>query len=167
MASSQKRISGLLARARAIATRWRSPPERRPAGLCALSDSPTRERSSPTLARISVLLQPAASRGKATLPDTVLEEKRLKFWKTNPAFLRASRRACPLTPDTGLPENSTSPESARSRSEAILISVVFPAPLRPIMPDILPAGTSSEMSSSTSMGAKGFADLSDREGRRR
>ena len=95
VASSQKRMSGLHARARAIATLCFWPPESVDIGALPLPWSPTRERSSSTLFDIWLLSIPQISIGYAILPAALRDEKRLKFWKIIPILLLLWIRAFP------------------------------------------------------------------------
>src|SRR5690242_17330036 len=55
-------------------------------------------------------------------------------------------RACVGAARRSLPSNCTAPWAALRRPITVFISVVFPAPLRPMRPIIAPSGTDSETS---------------------
>ena len=72
---------------------------------------------------------------------TVLDESRLKCWKIMPIFWRNDRKAAPLMAVTSAPSTSTLPPSGRSSALTRRISVDFPAPERPTMPNTSPVFT--------------------------
>ena len=134
VASSQKRMSGLTARARAIATRCFWPPERVLIGASPRPVRPTTSRSSATRRSMSFFGVPESSSGYATLPAAVRELKRLKFWKIIPMRRRWAMSASWSSPSTRRSPYQTSPESGASRRLISLTRVDFPAPLFPMMP---------------------------------
>ena len=89
MGSSASTSVGSLARARAMARRWRWPPESTPGAALALSARPS--RSSRSRARVSagLRLTPATMAGRATFSSTVMPSSRLKNWNTMPMWRAA------------------------------------------------------------------------------
>ena len=131
-ARRRKPPTGQLARARAIATRWRWPPDSRSGRTPNFSDSPTDESSSRAFALRAAASRPASAIGYATFSSAVSTGIRLNVWKTKPKRSRrrsdrsSSERACPSRPST-----RTVPPSGRSRRPSRLRSVVLPEPLGP------------------------------------
>ena len=141
VASSLRRTFGDSARARAMATLCFWPPERL-SGYCLIrSESPTLAMSFAARFTRSSFGTPASSIGSATLPNTVLDSRRLNCWKIMPTerlFLESSlsgraRRSSPSM--------RTSPEVGLSSTLMSLMRVLLPAPEDPITPKILPLGT--------------------------
>ena len=130
--SASSRV-GSLARARAIASRWRCPPDSTPGTARALSAMPS--RSSRSAARVSAILRlrPAMTAGSATFSSTVMPSSRLKNWKTSPMWRRRSRaRSSSLRPVTCSPATLISPSSAVSSPATRFSRVDLPHPDGPI-----------------------------------
>lgn len=152
VASSDSSTDGFSARARAMPTRWRCPPESWWGYRFALSDRPTRSSRSATRDVVEAFVAPRYSSGRATFCAAVRRESRLADWKTVPMRRRASRspevpravRSSPLT--TTLPDVG---RSSRLRQRA---SVLLPAPDGPTTAKISPEATVNSTSSSTVVG---------------
>ncbi len=141
-------MRGRSTRARAIATRWRCPPEscagKRPPWS---TDSPTRSSASATRRSISgVAMFPCAMSGIATMSRT----RRLGLseakgsWKTGWISRARARRSMA---DRRCPSTATSPAVGSSRPRMRRANVDLPQPLSPTTPSTLPAGTAKDTSS--------------------
>src|SRR5262245_20302497 len=86
---------------------------------------------------------PSSSRGNSTLPSTVRQGRRPKFWKTMHRSLRGAATVAPCT--------ATTPASAATRPATIRSSVVLPQPLAPSKLTSWPSRTSKLTSSRASM----------------
>jgi hypothetical protein len=82
--SSISRILGSCSRARAIAARWRMPPESSPGSLASKPIKPTRANSSLARAAHAFLSSRSTWPGSMTLASTVRHGIRLASWKTTP-----------------------------------------------------------------------------------
>ena len=134
VASSHSSTLGLLASARAIATRCFCPPERFAGQLSCLSDNPTRSSNSLTRFFICSRERLPNSNGSATLPETVREFIRLKCWKIMPIWRRASVNWPEERVVNSWPSTSTRPEVGRSSRLTQRIRVLLPAPEEPMTP---------------------------------
>ena len=140
--SSASSSVGSLARARAMASRWRCPPDSTPGTAPALSLMPS--RSSRSRARVSAIFRrrPAITAGRATFSRTVMPSSRLKNWKTSPMWRRRSRaRSSSLRPVTSSPATLISPSSAVSSPATRFSSVDLPQPEGPIRATNSPLAT--------------------------
>ena len=129
--SSARTRSGPVTSARAIATRWRSPCERRWIARRSLPPSPTRARSSAARARAAASSRSVASRrnGRRTFSRTSSDATSSKVWKTWPVRrARRVRRAASVACESRTPPRSTSPSVATSSPERSPRSVLFPEP---------------------------------------
>ena len=141
--SSASTTRGSLASARAIATRWRWPPDSAVGRNLARSASPTRSISSVARRRAARAGRPASSAGNSTFSTAVSSSIRWKAWKTNPtASWRSRARARSLIWSTRLPASRTSPPDGRSSPPSRCSRVDFPQPLGPMMATVSPAATS-------------------------
>ncbi|MNU94018.1 hypothetical protein D3C71_839710 [compost metagenome] len=134
--SSSSKRRGLCTRARARATRWRWPPDRRAGHSFSRSPRPTRASTS------AAALRCPGGRPRATLSCTRFQGKRRESWNMmrvsllRPATSWPSRRIAP-------PETDSSPATRRS-------SVLLPQPLRPTMATNWPGSMTSSVFLSTS-----------------
>ena len=138
VASSQRSTRGLVARARAMATRCFCPPE-----SCDGYDSmrlarPTRSSSSSARLRASARGVPTSSSGKQTFCSAVRCMSRLNCWKIMPMERRAARSSASGSRQRSLPSKITLPPVGRSSMLMQRTSVDLPAPLCPMMPKISP-----------------------------
>src|SRR6266851_3953773 len=152
--SSSSRSAGRDASAMAIA-RWRcSPYESVRASTSRTADIATRSRTSLARSRTAVSSRRcAAVRASAdhtrgtrracspiiTFSRTVRRGKRLVFWNVRVTPSRAIR--CGGRPVSGRPRNLTRPPLGGRKPVIRLKQVVFPAPLGPIKPAIVPSST--------------------------
>jgi hypothetical protein len=141
--SSASTSAGAQASARAIATRWRCPPEswpgRRPPKSTG-SARPTAASSSRTRSRRRAGLAPVSRSGYSMFSAAVSTGSRLKFWNTKPRWrARKSASASSLRACSGWPATMTSPEfaptpaSGRSMPPIRFSRVVLPLPEGPLM----------------------------------
>ncbi|MCY1353849.1 hypothetical protein D9M69_402030 [compost metagenome] len=152
MASSQSRIFGPVASARAMPTRCFWPPESCAGYLLACSLRPTRASSSATRAAIcSRLWLPASFSGRATLSATVFDDSRLKCWKIIPTCWRKRRRPSVSRAVTSSPSMTMRPPEGSSRRLIRRSRVLLPAPEWPIRPNTSPAATDSSVGCSAGM----------------
>src|SRR3990172_1479024 len=131
--SSRRRTEGSRARARAMATRWRMPPESWWGRAPANSARPTSASSSRARARRSEADRPASSRGKATLAPASRQGMSRDSWKTKPT--RGSG------PTTGVPSRLTVPRSTGSSPPNKRTNLDLPQPLGPTMATTWRSGT--------------------------
>jgi hypothetical protein len=103
--------------------------------------------------RISAGFCPAISSGRATLSNAVREDSRLKCWNTMPMSRRAWFSARSPRDDRSYPSTRTVPLVGRSSRLMQRISVLLPAPLRPMTPKISPRPTVRLTLSSATTGA--------------
>src|SRR5258705_1042058 len=105
--SSAMRIAGSPTRARAIATRWRSPPDSSSGRWPMRSERPNRSSSLCARARRSLRgTPPRYLSGSATFSSTVSRGIRLNVWKTKPTLrLRTCARRLPVRVPTSSPSN--------------------------------------------------------------
>src|SRR4029453_423031 len=109
--------------ARAMATRWRSPPDRSSGNRSARSSMPRWASAVDAAARASRARMPSSSSGIETFSAAVRPASRLKSWNTNPSERRRSRARADARMDaTGVPSMSTSPDVASSSVPAIVSS---------------------------------------------
>ena len=147
--SSATTTSGSKASARAIATRWRWPPDSRPGRTSACSGaSPTSSSSSSTRAhtcsrgrslwtrRISASTEPTLRRGFSDVYG---------LWKITCTPRARVRRGRPWALLTTTPRYHTSPVVGRASPAMQLPSVVLPDPLSPTRPKHSPARSWSEV----------------------
>ncbi|MCY1507773.1 hypothetical protein D9M68_420600 [compost metagenome] len=139
VASSQSRIFGWVARARAMPTRCFWPPESCAGYLRAWSLRPTRSSSSLTRRSISGRdSSPASFNGRATFSATVLDDSRLKCWKIIPTRWRKRRRPSLSRAVTSSPSMTMRPPEGSSRRLIRRNRVLLPAPEWPIRPKTSP-----------------------------
>ncbi len=93
VASSQSRISGSFANARAIPTRCFCPPESCEGYACPRPSNPTKRNSSSARSLRLLFGTPANSSGSWIFSSTVLDHNRLKCWKIIPIFFRNVRNS--------------------------------------------------------------------------
>ena len=139
VASSNSRIRGLLASARAMATRCCCPPDNCDGWDCACCSRPTRLSSLRVLSRFSAELRPEWRNASATLPSTVREGMRLYCWKTMLMDLRSCRSSLADRSGMDWPRTLIVPPEMGSSPLMHLTSVDFPAPLNPMIPNIEPS----------------------------
>ena len=139
VASSHSRYRGLVASARAIATRCFCPPDSCEGKLAALSARPTTFSSSSARFFASAFGVPEISSGKQTLRRTDRCSSRLKLWKIMPICRRTCKSAFSLSAVRFCPSTQTSPEVGRSSRLMQRTSVDLPAPDRPMIPKISPS----------------------------
>ncbi len=142
--SSASTNLGRVTRARAMATRWRCPPDSS-LGRCLLySRMPTRSSRASTRSRRSREVNARCkSSGSSTFCSTLSTDTRLKLWKINPMVCRRSRvssrsESCPV----GLPSTVTVPALGVSTQPTRLSKVVLPLPDGPAMARNSPSATS-------------------------
>ena len=70
--------------------------------------------------------------------NTVLLDRRLNDWKIIPIFLLAALSSCSGRAESSVSSRKTLPSVGRSSRLIHRIRVLFPAPLRPITPNIEP-----------------------------
>ena len=132
--SSASSSGGSPTTARAMATRWRSPPDIWWGLWWSRCDSPTRMRALSAFWRRSARGTPRRSRPSATLSMAVMPSLRWNCWNTKPIrcarspdSLRSDRR------DTSIPSIATVPEVGRSSVPMRLSRVDLPDPEGPTM----------------------------------
>jgi len=74
-------------------------------------------------------------------PKTVLEDRRLKSWKAIPIFFLSAESWEGDKRVRSVPWINTFPESGVSSRFTVRISVLFPAPEKPIIPTMSPSST--------------------------
>ncbi len=121
--SSRRSTDGSSASARAIATRWRIPPESSPGRASAQPSRPTRRRRSRARAVRAAASCPATSSGKATLASDVRHGSRRGSWNTRPTRGSGPRTAAPST--------STVPAAAGRSPARTRRRVLLPQPFGP------------------------------------
>ena len=130
--SSASTSRGVVARARAIATRWRWPPESCAGRLFWRSDRPTASIRACTRRRRSPAATPASASGYSTFSRALSTGIRLKFWKMKPMWrARKSDRASSGMDCTCCPATVISPWSGMSMQPIRLSRVVLPLPEGP------------------------------------
>src|SRR6266581_993966 len=148
--SSRSRMSGSSASARPSSSCFWAPCERNPATSSARSASPRDSSRRSVSARYRAPTgvkafqpRPRWDRNAAwTFSYTVSRAKMFVRWKERPTPTRHSSWGG--TPVTSRPFRTTRPASARRCPVIRLKSVVLPAPLGPMMAQMLPLGTSKE-----------------------
>src|SRR2546428_400747 len=138
--SSMSTMDGLLASARAIATRCFIPPESCTGNFVACSRSPTMSRYRAAISRHRAASTPARRGPNSTFWATVSQGKRTYSWKTTP-------RSGP-GPVIGVASTSTRPRVGGRKPATMLSSVDFPQPDGPSRHRSSPAWTSRLMSTS-------------------
>ena len=145
--SSASTMAGLPASARAIATRWRWPPDIALGRLSACAPSPTassipsaRRRSSARTCR------PPARSPSSTFSAAVSAPSRLCCWKMKPIRRRTSSRRAPSAPFSSWPSTRTLPDCAERSAPTSVKSVVLPDPDGPVTMMISPAGIVADTS---------------------
>src|SRR5439155_10113782 len=143
--SSAMRMAGSPTKARAMATRWRSPPDSSSGRWPMRWSSPSRSSSRKARARRSGRgTPPRYLRGSATFSSTVSRGIRLNVWNTNPTFrLRTCASRLPASPLTSSPSRRYVPAVAVSRQPRMCIRVLFPEPDGPVIAMNSPAATST------------------------
>ena len=146
--SSARTMSGSLASARAIATRWRCPPDRADGRWPARSARPTCASNSTALRRAAPGERPAKSAGSSTFSRALSSSMRWKAWKTKPISLRRiSANARSLSRSIRPPRSRNSPPDGRSSPPRRWSNVDFPQPLGPITATVSPRAISRSMPS--------------------
>ena len=140
--SSASSSVGRLASARAIATRWRCPPESAPGRSAARSSRPSVSSRSRARAVASAGRAPAISAASATFSSADRCSMRWKNWNTSPTWRRRSRASrVLLSSSVRTPASATVPSSARSSPATRCSSVDLPLPDGPISATNSPART--------------------------
>ena len=122
--SSIKRMGVSSASARAMATRWRMPPESSRGYLASKPLSPMGPSSPSAISRRRADATPRSSRPKPTLSSAVRHGKSPGSWKTRATFFG-------FGPVTGSPSIRIVPESGRTRPPIMPSTVDLPQPLGP------------------------------------
>jgi len=140
--SSASTIAGSPASARAIATRWRSPPDNWVGRAASLWPSPTRRSAQAARSLRSGAGTPAYSSPSATLFSAFACSARKNCWNTNP-MLAARSPASSRSPSlaTSSPVTRTLPAEGRSNVPIRCSRVVFPDPDGPRTATSSPART--------------------------
>src|SRR5215472_151555 len=135
--SSMRSRDGSWTRARAMATRWRMPPD----SSCGyLSSNPSRPTKASSSVARAVERRPSSRRtwaGRSTFRSTVRQGRRTGSWKTMPMS-----RLGPLTP---CPRSVTRPADRGIRPARILRKVVLPQPDWPTIVTNSPVSMSREI----------------------
>ena len=121
--SSRSRTSGSIANARAIATRWRCPPESSWTFLSPWPSSATSPSNSSARARLSAFEWPRTSSEKEILSATDINGNNARFWKIS----EVGRLLGPM-PDILAPPISTCPCDGSKNPEMVRRIVVLPQP---------------------------------------
>ena len=149
--SSARRMWRSPTMARAMATRWRSPPERSSGNRPALSRTPRRSSASKPAGRARFGAVPSSSSGRVTFSRAVSPARRLKSWNTKPTVRRRSAaRSLADAVARSWPSMSTWPPDGSSIAPAMVSSVLLPEPLGPITATSVPGATSRSMSTRAS-----------------
>ena len=106
----------------------------------------TSDKSSLTFSLFTSFESPLPKSEYSTLPATVLDGIRLKCWKIIPIFFLAFLSSPALRSVKFLPSTNTFPVSGLSKRFIHLTSVDFPAPEKPIMPNISPFSITKDTS---------------------
>ena len=138
VASSHSRTFGSVVSALAMATLCFCPPDSWLGQASALSSRPTILSISSARERCSFLSYLAIFIGIITFCITVFCDRRLKCWNIIAICCLACLSSFWLRLPSALPSKRTSPLLTSSRRFSVLTSVLFPAPLIPIMPNISP-----------------------------
>ncbi len=153
--SSARTIAGSPTRARAIATRWRSPPDRAPGRCSARSASPTASSASPACRSRCRRGTPAYSSPSATFSRAVSRSTRWNCWNTKP--MRRPRTAVRRRSPRRLmsrPSMRTVPVVGRCSAPTTFISVDLPEPDGPTMTTNSPVVTMRSTPSSARTGGE-------------
>ena len=153
--SSAIMMSGWLTMARAIATRWRSPPESSCGKFHILSPRSTSSSTCGTSEAMCSSGLPETSMAKATFSYAVLWGSKRKSWKTIPTLLRKRETSRGCNEWMSVDSKKTVPEEGLSSTRSILRSVVFPAPDWPTIERNSP-GTTEKLMSSSAMTLPGY-----------
>ncbi len=152
--SSASSSVGRLASARAIATRWRWPPDNRAGSSPARSSMPSRSSSSCALASAACRRVPPTSAASATFSSAVRCSISWKNWNTSPTCRRRSRAsAAELSSSSRTPASSMLPSSTGSSPASTCRSVDFPQPDCPIRATNSPCWTTRSTPRSARTGA--------------
>src|SRR6185503_2311241 len=132
--SSARMMLGLFTSARAIATRWRWPPESS-FGRCFMrSPRPTSSSDSRARRRRSSCFMPAYTSGSSTLCSASARASRLNVWKTNPiSWLRMRASSSSVRSAISLPLSWYEPWLGVSRQSRMFMSVDLPEPDGPMI----------------------------------
>ncbi len=122
--SSIRRMGVSSASARAMATRWRMPPESSRGYLASKPLRPIGSSSPSAISRRRAVSTPISSRPKPTLSSAVRHGKRPASWKTSATFFG-------FGPETVSPSIRMCPESGRTRPPIMPSTVDLPQPLGP------------------------------------
>ena len=141
--SSASTTSGSLLNARAIATRWRWPPDKAEGRNDARSARPTCSSRSAARRRAARGERPASNSGSSTFSTAVHSSIRWNAWKTKPTAVRRIR-ASAFSPNPSMrrPASESAPPEGRSSPPNRCSSVDFPQPLGPITATVSPEATS-------------------------
>ncbi len=138
--SSANSTFGLIASARAIATRCASPPESSPVRRAPLSARPRRPSHWAAVWYAALRRTRPSSSGSATLSAAVSSGTSCPNWNTKPnAVRRSSVRRASFIWSSRWPSKMTSPSSGRKMPARQCSSVDLPEPLGPMMARISPA----------------------------
>ena len=145
-----KEKDGCETTARAIATRWRSPPERLRTILSASGSTLSLLSAAKADRRHSFRPPPRGISGNRTFSTALRSPNSRSCWKTMPT-LRRQRSRCELTQrETASPSTTTSPWTGRSRPAKTCSRVLLPEPVAPDMTAICPVLKCADRSSITS-----------------
>src|SRR5262245_47036977 len=132
--SSASTSEGSSTRARATATRWRSPPESFPTGCAMRWPRPTSWSSRSARCRISAKPSPPRSPGSMVFSSALNSGSRWWNWKMKPSsWLRKRASSDGPRAKRSSPRNATLPELGRSSVPRMWSSVDFPTPEFPTM----------------------------------
>jgi len=151
--SSARMSAGSPTNARAIATRWRWPPDNLGGRVLPRSASPTSSRAS--WARCSRVDRstPRYNSPFATLSTTRAPSRRWKLWKMKPSRLdRSPLRWRSPSVAVSIPSMSTSPLVGRSSVPMMLSNVDLPLPDGPTIANISPRSMRRSTPSSARIG---------------
>ena len=151
VASSHSSTSGLVASARAMATRCFWPPDSCAGYALAFSSRPTSASSSLARSRALSRGTPAISSGKNTFFSTVRCMSRLNCWKIMPTLRRIASKSRSPAVRMFLPWMRMRPSVGASKRLMQRMSVDLPAPLIPIMPNMSPLRMLRSIPSSATM----------------
>ena len=141
--SSMRTIFVSSASARAMATRWRMPPDSSRGYFSAKGRSPSGPSRSLAMRRRSARATPRSSSPNSTFPSAVRHGKRPGSWKTVATRVGSG-------PDTDTPSTRTRPSSGVASPPIIASSVDLPQPDGPMIVQNWPSPTLRETSRSAS-----------------
>src|SRR3990167_1276532 len=148
--SSASTQAGCVTSARAIATRWRSPPESSAGRWCRRSPRPTRVSISAARCAASARGMRRIHKGMATLSRALNSGSRWWNWYTKPRCrLRRSPCCAALRPDIVCPISCTLPLVGASSPPSRCSKVLLPEPDAPTIATVSPARTARSTPVST------------------